>query len=87
MEINRERDPLIVGRVIGDVLDPFTRKVSLRVTYSSREITNGLELKPSVVVEQPRVEVGGNDMRTFYTLVIISQFIVFFGVDEPASRH
>nr|QLM02167.1 flowering locus T 2A_2 [Masdevallia wendlandiana] len=71
MEINRERDPLIVGRVIGDVLDPFTRKVSLRVTYSSREITNGLELKPSVVVEQPRVEVGGNDMRTFYTLVMV----------------
>nr|QLM02159.1 flowering locus T 2A_1 [Masdevallia coccinea] len=71
MEINRDRDPLIVGRVIGDVLDPFTRKVSLRVTYSSREITNGLELKPSVVTEQPRVEVGGNDMRTFYTLVMV----------------
>nr|QLM02196.1 flowering locus T 2A_2 [Stelis pusilla] len=71
MELNRERDPLILGRVIGDVLDPFTRKVSLRVTYSSREITNGLELKPSVVVEQPRVEVGGDDMRTFYTLVMV----------------
>nr|QLM02187.1 flowering locus T 2A_1 [Miltoniopsis roezlii] len=68
--MNRERDSLIVGRVIGDVLDPFTRSVSLRVTYTSRGITNGLELKPSVVVEQPRVEVGGNDLRTFYTLVI-----------------
>nr|QLM02178.1 flowering locus T 2A_1 [Maxillaria aurea] len=69
--MNRERDSLIVGRVIGDVLDPFTRRISLRVTYTSRDVTNGLELKPSAVVEQPRVEVGGNDLRTFYTLVMV----------------
>ncbi|CAA6672929.1 unnamed protein product [Spirodela intermedia] len=67
----RERDPLVVGRVVGDVLDPFTRKVSLRITYSAREVTNGKEFKPSAVVNQPRVEVGGNDLRTFYTLVMV----------------
>nr|QLM02146.1 flowering locus T 2A_2 [Gomphichis scaposa] len=67
--MNREREPLIVGRVIGDVLDPFTRSVSLRVAYSSREVTNGFELKPSAVVDPPRVEVGGDDLRTSYTLV------------------
>ena len=65
----RDREPLSVGRVIGDVLDPFTRSVSLRVSYNSREVNNGCELKPSQVVNQPRVDIGGEDLRTFYTLV------------------
>lgn len=65
----RERDPLIVGRVVGEVLDPFNRSISLRVTYSSREVTNGCDLRPSHVFNQPRVEIGGDDLRTFYTLV------------------
>ncbi|KAH0685864.1 hypothetical protein KY285_016418 [Solanum tuberosum] len=66
----RERDPLIVGRVVGDVLDPFTRTIGLRVKYRDREVNNGCELRPSQVVNQPRVEVGGDDLRTFFTLVI-----------------
>lgn len=65
----RDRDPLVVGRVVGDVLDPFTRSIGLRVIYSSREVNNGCEFRPSQVVNQPRVEVGGDDLRTFYTLV------------------
>lgn len=67
----RDRDPLTVGRVIGDVLEPFTRSISLRVTYNNnREVNNGCELKPSQLVNQPRVDIGGEDLRTFYTLVI-----------------
>ncbi|KAH7658143.1 Phosphatidylethanolamine-binding protein [Dioscorea alata] len=68
---HRERDPLVVGRVIGDILDPFTRTVPLRVIYNSREITNGCELRPSAVFDQPRVEVGGTELRDFYTLVMV----------------
>ncbi|KAM5567283.1 protein HEADING DATE 3A [Rosa sericea] len=68
----RDREPLVVGRVIGDVLDPFTKSVSLRMTYSNnREVTSGCELKPSHVVNRPRVEIGGDDLRTFYTLVMV----------------
>lgn len=67
----RDRETLVVGRVIGDVLEPFTKSVSLRMTYSNnREVTSGCELKPSHVVNRPRVEIGGDDLRTFYTLVI-----------------
>jgi protein FLOWERING LOCUS T len=62
-------DPLMVGRVIGDVVDPFVRRVPLRVAYASRVVSNCCELRPSAVADQPRVEVGGPDMRTFYTLV------------------
>ncbi|KAL8517884.1 hypothetical protein ACS0TY_009266 [Phlomoides rotata] len=67
----RDRDPLVVGRVIGDVLDPFTRTIGLRVVYGNREVANGCELRPSQIATQPRVEVGGDDLRTFYTLVMV----------------
>jgi hypothetical protein len=66
---SRDRDPLVVGRVVGDVLDPFVRTTNLRVSFGNRTVSNGCELKPSMVVHQPRVDVGGSDMRTFYTLV------------------
>uniref|UniRef100_A0A0E0L843 Uncharacterized protein n=1 Tax=Oryza punctata TaxID=4537 RepID=A0A0E0L843_ORYPU len=51
------RDPLLVGRIVGDVLDPFVRITNLRVSYGSRIVSNGCELKPSMVTHQPRVEV------------------------------
>ncbi|XP_078174296.1 protein VERNALIZATION 3-like isoform X3 [Carex rostrata] len=70
--MQRERDSLVVGRVVGDVLDPFERKVQLRVTYSSRNVTNGYEFKPSAVVEQPIVEVGSSDPSSFFTLVMVN---------------
>ncbi|XP_031495072.1 protein RICE FLOWERING LOCUS T 1-like [Nymphaea colorata] len=70
--IRRElRDPLVVARIVGDVLDPFNRSVSLEVRYNSREVTNGCEFRPSAVARQPRVVVGGDDLRTFYTLVMV----------------
>ncbi|CAK8542800.1 unnamed protein product [Lathyrus sativus] len=49
------RNPLAVGRVIGDVIDPFENSVPLRVTYGNRDVNNGCELKPSHVGNQPRV--------------------------------
>ncbi|KAI3421408.1 CULLIN_2 domain-containing protein [Psidium guajava] len=72
MPRDRDRDPLVVGRVIGDVLDAFTRSISLRVIYNNnREVNNSCELKPSQVVNQPRIVIGGDDLRTFYTLVMV----------------
>ncbi|WOL02422.1 protein FLOWERING LOCUS T-like [Canna indica] len=63
------RDPLVVGNVVGDVLDPFVRSASLRVVYNNKELTNGSELKPSAVANEPRIEIHGRDMRTLYTLL------------------
>lgn len=62
-------DPLARGRVIGDVLDPFTKSISLRVLYNNRLVVNGTEIRPSAIVSKPRVDVGGDDFRVFYTLV------------------
>ncbi|KAL5154486.1 Protein FLOWERING LOCUS T [Glycine soja] len=65
------RNPLVVGRVIGEVIDPFEISIPFRVTYGNREVGNGCELKPSQVANQPRVSVGGDDLRNFYTMVLV----------------
>ncbi|KAF3339570.1 protein HEADING DATE 3A-like protein [Carex littledalei] len=69
--MQEDTDPLVLGRVVGDVVNRFVRSISLKVSYGSRDVTNGREFKPSQVVNQPRVEIGGNDLRTFYTLVLV----------------
>ncbi|RWW24856.1 hypothetical protein GW17_00010830 [Ensete ventricosum] len=66
------RDPLVVGNVVGDVLDPFVKSANLRVVYNNKELINGSELKPSTIANEPRVEIRGHhDMRTLYTLVSV----------------
>lgn len=62
--------PLSVGRVVGEVVDIFTPSVRLNVIYNSnKQVANGHEFMPSVIISKPRVEIGGDDMRTAYTLV------------------
>nr|BAL70256.1 centroradialis [Rhododendron x pulchrum] len=67
----RKSDPLVVGRVIGDVVDNFFASVKMSVTYTSnKKVCNGHELFPSAVTLQPRVEVHGGDLRSFFTLIM-----------------
>ncbi|MFS8019729.1 putative phosphatidylethanolamine-binding protein [Helianthus anomalus] len=40
----RERDPLVVGRVIGDVLDSFTKSINLTISYNDREVNNACKV-------------------------------------------
>lgn len=70
--------PLIVGRVIGDVLDSFSASMKMSVTYGNKQVYNGHEFYPSAVAAKPRVEIEGADMRTFYTLVIHSSIFTIF---------
>lgn len=68
--MSRVLEPLIVGKVIGEVLDNFNPTVKMTATYSSnKQVFNGHELFPSAVVSKPRVEVQGGDLRSFFTLV------------------
>ncbi|KAK6163581.1 hypothetical protein DH2020_000445 [Rehmannia glutinosa] len=51
-------NPLVIGRVIGDVVDNFSTSVKMCVTYNSnKQVYNGHELFPSSVTIKPRVEV------------------------------
>ncbi|WCJ41813.1 PEBP (phosphatidylethanolamine-binding protein) family protein [Euphorbia peplus] len=68
---NKHNDPLVVGRVIGDVIDSFSPSVKMTVIYNSnKQVFNGHELFPSAVISKPKVEVQGADMRSFFTLVM-----------------
>ncbi|RDX63976.1 Protein FLOWERING LOCUS T, partial [Mucuna pruriens] len=76
-------NPLVVGRVIGDVLEPFESSVSLRVVYNNnKEVINCGELKPSQIINHPRVDVGGDDLRTLYTLVMVDP-----DAPSPSNPH
>ena len=69
-------EPLVVVRVIGEVLDSFNPCVKMIVTYNSNKLVfNGHEIYPSAVVSKPRVEVQGGDLRSFFTLVSNQFFI------------
>ncbi|CAK7329100.1 unnamed protein product [Dovyalis caffra] len=68
--MSKMSDPLVVGRVIGDVIDYFTPNVKMTISYNSnKQVFNGHELFPSAVTHKPKVEVHGGDMRSFFTLV------------------
>ncbi|CAD6240343.1 unnamed protein product [Miscanthus lutarioriparius] len=65
------RDSLVLGRVVGDVVDPLSPTVALRVSYNGRHLINGSDLRASAVGARPRVEIGGTDFRQSYTLVTV----------------
>ena len=49
--------------------EPITGSIAHRIIYPTREATNGREFKPSRMTSQSRVEIGHDDLRTFYTPV------------------
>jgi hypothetical protein len=88
--MSRSLEPLSVGRVIGEVVDIFNPSVRMNVTYSTKQVANGHELMPSIVMNKPRVDIGGDDLRSAYTLVSYSfihsifqflclQFLLIYG--------
>lgn len=61
-------DPLVVGRVIGDVLDMFVPSIHMSVYYGSKHVTNGCNIKPSMAVDPPKLTISGHPDE-LYTLV------------------
>ncbi|KAL6870949.1 hypothetical protein ACP4OV_014797 [Aristida adscensionis] len=84
--MSRSVEPLIVGRVIGEVLDSFNPSVKMTVIYNSnRLVFNGHELYPSAVAAKPRVEVPGGDLRSLFTLVMTDPDVP--GPSDPYLRE
>ncbi|RYR64682.1 hypothetical protein HN51_013888 [Arachis hypogaea] len=63
-------DPLVVGRVIGDVIDMFVPSVGMSVYYGSKHVTNGCDIKPSMATNPPKVTLTGGNIHSLYTLVM-----------------
>nr|GFA44012.1 FT like protein [Tanacetum cinerariifolium] len=59
----RDRDPLVVGRVIGDVLDSFTKSINLSVSYNDREVSNGCERKLNCTASRNHHCEGGATLK------------------------
>ncbi|XP_051131748.1 CEN-like protein 2 [Andrographis paniculata] len=78
-------DPLVVGNVIGEVVDVFSPSAKMLVTYGTKQVCNAHLLFPSALTKRPRVEVQGADMRTFYTLVMTDPD--FPGPSDPYLRE
>ncbi|XP_021910784.1 CEN-like protein 4 [Carica papaya] len=84
--IMRVAEPLIVGRVVGDVLDSFSPTIKISVTYNSnKHVSNGHEIFPSTLGFKPRVEIHGGDMRSFFTLVMTDPDVP--GPSDPYLRE
>ncbi|AQK89897.1 Protein MOTHER of FT and TFL1 [Zea mays] len=69
-------DPLVVGRVIGEVVDLFVPSISMTVAYDGpKDISNGCLLKPSATAAPPLVRISGrrNDL---YTPVGIHRYVL-----------
>nr|ACN54547.1 mother of FT and TFL1-like protein [Physcomitrium patens] len=68
----RSIDPLVVGKVIGDVIDTFVPSVDMAIHYSTRQVTNGCQMMPSATAQAPEIHLsdksGGNNL---YTLIMI----------------
>ncbi|CAI0423547.1 unnamed protein product [Linum tenue] len=86
MAISRAVEPLIVGSVIGDVMDYFTPSIKMTVVYPNNKlVSNGHEFFPSAVASKPRVEIHGGDLRSFFTLVMTDPDVP--GPSDPFLRE
>ncbi|XP_064935557.1 protein MOTHER of FT and TFL1-like isoform X2 [Musa acuminata AAA Group] len=62
-------DPLVVGRVIGDVVDLFVPTINMTVSFGSKHVNNGCDIKPSMAANPPSVYISGQQ-SDLYTLVM-----------------
>ncbi|XP_073314029.1 protein MOTHER of FT and TFL1-like [Primulina huaijiensis] len=62
-------DSLVLGRVIGDVVDMFVPLAELVVRYGATQISNGCEIKPPMGDERPTVHIRGSS--NYYSLVMV----------------
>ncbi|CAL0309431.1 unnamed protein product [Lupinus luteus] len=64
--------PLAIGKVVGDVVDPFTPATKITILYGNKHVSNGYDIKPSLAIERPHVRIiGASNANNLYTLVMV----------------
>ncbi|KAJ3694355.1 hypothetical protein LUZ60_009835 [Juncus effusus] len=58
-------DPLIVGRVIGEVVDLFVPTASIDVNFGTKHVNNGVHIKPSMAVDPPSLDIHCSPSQLF----------------------
>ncbi|XP_061368819.1 protein MOTHER of FT and TFL1 homolog 1-like [Gastrolobium bilobum] len=70
--MNRSIEVLTVGKIIGDVVDPFAPAAEITILYGSKQVANGCDIKPSLAAERPHVRIlGASNSGNLYTLVMV----------------
>ncbi|GMH05385.1 hypothetical protein Nepgr_007225 [Nepenthes gracilis] len=68
----RRIDPLVVGKVVDDVIDMFVPTDEFTVSYGSKQVYNGCDIKPSATTERPHVQIhGARNPDHLFTLVMV----------------
>ncbi|PON49335.1 Phosphatidylethanolamine-binding protein PEBP [Parasponia andersonii] len=68
----RSIEPLVVGKVVGDVVDMFSPAAEFTVHYGPKQVSNGCEIKPSAAIDKPKVQIlGPRNQTNLYTLVMV----------------
>ncbi|PQQ05244.1 protein MOTHER of FT and TFL1 isoform X1 [Prunus yedoensis var. nudiflora] len=82
-------DPLVVGRVIGDVVDMFVPTVNMSVYFGSKHVTNGCDIKPSMAINPPRSQsVVSPASSTLWSLISLTLCVsVMTDPDAPSPSE
>ncbi|KAI5058057.1 hypothetical protein GOP47_0026227 [Adiantum capillus-veneris] len=97
--MSRRTEPLVVGRVIGDVIDMFApSSLEMWLSYSTREISNGCDIKPSAATQPPSLRLSDPHSRdSLFTLVMVDpdapspseptmrEWVHWLAIDIPGS--
>ncbi|AQK89898.1 Protein MOTHER of FT and TFL1 [Zea mays] len=79
-------DPLVVGRVIGEVVDLFVPSISMTVAYDGpKDISNGCLLKPSATGDRANFKTRA--FAAAHELGLPTAVVYFNAQKEPASRR
>lgn len=69
IDLMASSDPLVLCRIIGDVVDVFVPRMTMNVYYGPKHVTNGCNIKPSIATNPPRVAFTDHSNDQLYTLV------------------
>lgn len=82
-------DPLVVGRVIGEVVDLFVPTMSMSVSYGTKHVNNGCDVKPSMAINPPTVQIAGRraDLYTLVSMVLCIYSLSCFSMHYLVLHH
>ncbi|KAG6382371.1 hypothetical protein SASPL_157963 [Salvia splendens] len=85
--IKKRSDPLVIGKVVGEVVDSFSPTAKMSVIYNSKNhVYNGHHLLPSTLISKPKVLLhAAGDFSTFFTLIMTDPDVP--GPSDPFLRE
>nr|QLM02143.1 flowering locus T 1A [Gomphichis scaposa] len=60
-----------IDSAIREAFGSFDHTVRFRISFNNKPFFNGSDLRPSTLINRPKIEVGGDDLRVCYTLVMV----------------